>query len=82
MPPELTPTGSPISTHTSLPTPLSAEYLDVLVHTSMSNITSIEGSLALTNDLVQDLLDEQRILVCTTIQEMTGTQELSSDHRC
>jgi hypothetical protein len=82
MPPELTPTGSPISTHTSLPTPLSAEYLDVLVHTSMSNITSIEGSLALTNDLVQDLLDEQRISVCTTIQEMTGTQELSSDHRC
>ena len=44
----------------------------------MSNTTSGEGSLALTNDLVQDLLVEQRSSVCIPIQGIM--QDASIDY--
>jgi hypothetical protein len=44
----------------------------------MSNIITSEGSQTIMNDLVQDLLVDQSISVCTTTQEIT--QDASIEH--
>ena len=46
----------------------------------MSNIITSEGSQTIMNDLVQDLLVDQRISVCTTTQEITQDASIDSEH--